>query len=115
MFTLSIDVIVDVILMKKSYLHKRLCGCGKVLVVEPIERVDCVPRYKQSQPNQQQVKVQHRPENKTAIKFAIETLVALGWKAKKASNLVNQLSNSYSGDWNNFSEHVVRQVHAKHI
>ena len=47
--------------------------------------------------------------------FVVAMVVALGWKAKKASNLVNQLSNSYSGDWNNFSEHVVRQVHAKHI
>lgn len=98
---------------------KILCGCGKVLVIEPIESIDCIPRYKQSQPIQQQVvpppickKI--NIDNK-AIKHAIEALVMLGWKSKKAANLVKQLSNSYSGDWNNFSEYVVRQVHAKHI
>ena len=93
---------------------KILCGCGKVLVIEPIESIDCIPRYKQSQPIQQQVvppPICKKIINNKAIKQATEALVMLGWKSKKASNLVKQLSNSYSGDWDNF----VRQVHAKHI
>ena len=98
---------------------KILCGCGKVLVIEPIESIDCIPRYKQSQPIQQQVAptpIRKKINiNNKAIQQAVEALTMLGWKSKKADNLVKQLSDSYSGDWDNFSEHVIRQVHAKQI
>ena len=96
---------------------KILCGCGKVLVIEPIEFIDCIPQYKQSHPNKQQIVSPKNSENKKKnsreIKLATEVLTTLGWKSKKARPLVNELSNSYSGDWEDFSEYVIREAHAK--